>query len=109
MITNMWNQVKLICGNNHEKMYDMEINQSGKALNYICSKKIECNCINCISITDFEKVIKHISNEIETAEMNNQIADLTNVKFKINNINYKILKHKTNKILVEVLNKKSFK
>lgn len=101
MIKNLWNVVKIVCGNHGKDTPDMKIEQlSPKNIQYVCS------CCNAITVDDYDKVIKKISDEIENAEANGVDVNLKYMKWKQRNIDYKILCFKENKIIVSAVNRK---
>lgn len=104
MILNLWNLVVLRCVNHsEEKPHKMELKKTTHSIIYGCNKE---ECKNEISVDDFDKLISKLTKDIENAEFNNEIPDLTGNKYTIRGVIYKVAKYKTDYIVVDVLNKK---
>lgn len=104
MIKNLWNVVKIVCGNHDDSTPDLVINQlTPKKLQYKCN----CSgCRNAISVDDYDNAIKKISDEMEIAEFEGSSVDLKNMKWKSRGVDYKIICFKNDKIVVRAVNKK---
>lgn len=100
MIRNIWSSVKIVCAE-HTDTPKMEISQKQNYIQYVCPK-----CSNHISVDDFEKVIQFLTKKIEEAEFNDEIVDLTNVRWTARNIKYNVLCFKSDKIVVSADNRK---
>ena len=112
MIQNLWKDVKLVCGNcaTHTPLEP----KIAESLFYSCPKYYDFNrtpeeraCGNRISGVDYEKMILHISKQIEAATLNMEKIWLQGYTFKIKSIEFKILQHTDKEIVVSVLNKKA--
>ncbi len=117
VITDTWNDIKLVCCHRHEEPVTMTIQQGATSLFYACPKyhpenrdEDERACSNRISLDDYTKMLEHIHGIIVEAELKDEKINLTNHSWKTRNgIEYKILSHKGNKFTIEVLNKKAIR
>lgn len=100
MIKNIWNSVRIVCAD-HTDTPEMEISPKQKYIQYVCPK-----CNNHISADDFEKVIQFLMKKMEEAEFNDELVDLTNVKWTARKTEYKVLCFKNDKIVVSADNRK---
>lgn len=113
-ISGSWEKIKLLCGN-HEEPIEMVIHQGGASLFYSCPKYYPDNrtedekvCINRLSLKDFEtKLLGHINDLIVSAEINGEVLNLKHHKWKANGIEFEILEHTDDKIVVKMLNRKA--
>ena len=100
MIKNLWNVVKVVCGN-HRNTPELVLDRLNlNKMQYICE------CKNTISVDDYDKVIKKISDEMEKAEALGINTNLKNMKWRARNIDYKIICFKEDKIVVKAVNRK---
>jgi len=119
MITDMWKNVKFVCGNGHETEQEMYVRSSIDSIKqiedvfYACPKyrpenrtKGEQPCMNRISVAECEKILNMLADEIMRAEEEDRVIRLTNRKYETNVAKYRILKHDGDSIVVSVLNKK---
>lgn len=113
MIKNIWDTIEVYCGNGHDKLVKMEIQQGPHSLFYACPKyhpenrhEGERACNNRINLVDYEKMIDHISSILIDAEMNGRVEYLTGHTWSSNGIDFKIIAHDS-KIKVLMLSKKS--
>lgn len=105
MIKNLWNVVKVVCGNHGNNTPDMELtHHTQKVLQYSCTCP---DCRNSITVDDYDNVIKKISDEIETAEMEGDNVNLKNMRWKKRYIDYRVICFKEDKIVVTAINKKT--
>ena len=110
MISNLWGNIELYCGNQHEEPQLMTLQQHGKQLCYMCPKCFKDNradnelpCTNKISANDFEKMLAYIDKILTDSAMNGDEINLTNHQWKKNKLKLRILEH-DKKIKVEMLN-----
>lgn len=112
-IKNIWKEIEVYCGNGHNELVKMEIQQGPHSLFYACPKyhpenrtKDERACANRINLIDYEKMINHISDILIEAEMNDVVENLTGHSWSANGIDFKIISD-DDKIRVLMLSKKS--
>lgn len=112
MIQNLWKDIKIVCGNcvNNTPLEP----KVAESLFYSCPKYYDFNrgpedkpCGNRISGIDYERMVNYISKQIEEASLKMEKIWLQGQTFKIKNIEFKILTHTNNEIIVSVLNKKA--
>ena len=116
MIKNLWKIVKVYCGNDHDELVELEIENGMYQLFYACPKYKEQNrkenervCNNRISIDDYHTMINHVSDLIEEAELKNENLNLTNYIWKRKGTTFKIIEHSKEKIAITMLNKTAMK
>ena len=104
--------IHVYCGNNHQELEELKIEEGMYQLFYACPKyqmenrnPNEKACNNRISVDDYENMITHVSSMIEEAEMNNTMLDLTNVKWVKKNIEFTIFEHTKDSIKIFMKNK----
>lgn len=131
MVVNLWQRVRLFCGN-HEKdengyprMTPHEAASSATSrglygagvqnMFYACPRYYpdareegEPACRNHISMKEFENMLDYISGIIEKANRADEICDLTGLSWKSKTgTEFKVIKHTDEHIDVVCLNKKS--
>ena len=113
MIKNLWQTIELVCGNHAEPTIKLEP-KVAESLFYSCPKYYDFNrtpderaCGNRISGVDFERMVAHISEKLETAALNFEHIWLQGYTFKIKQLEFKILEHTDKKIVVSVINRKA--
>jgi hypothetical protein len=120
MIKGIWDMIEVYCGDKHkhgddcDKLPKLEIVQGVyNGYFYNCPKYRddrrepgELKCHNRISPVEYEKMIDHISNLLEEAEMNNEKINLVGHTWKSHGIKFEIFDHTENKIKVTMLNPK---
>lgn len=116
MVKNIWKMIKVYCGNNHDELLELQVENGMYQLFYACPRYHienrapgERACNNRISIDDYENMISTVSNLIEEAEMNNQTINLTNYKWTKKNIEFKIFEHTKDSIKIFMKNKVAIK
>lgn len=115
MIKNIWNTIEVYCNHRHEKPVKMEIQEGTHSLFYACPKyhaenrlDNEPTCPNRINLIDYEAMIDHISEILESSELNGEVTNLTNYCWVSKAIEFKVFEH-TDKIKLIMLNKKAVK
>ena len=113
MIKNIWNEIEVFCGNGHNELIKMEIQQGPHSLFYACPKyhpenrgENERACNNRINLVDYEKMIDHISDILIDAELDGRVEYLTGHSWSANGIDFKVVDH-SDKIRILMLSKKS--
>lgn len=128
MIVNLWQRVKLHCGNHDGDAPLMEPHAAAdsntarslygnSAMNmfYSCPKYYPENrgdgepcCRNHISMKEFETMLDKISGELEKAQKNDMTCDLKGLQWKSKSgVVYMVTKHKEDEIDVTCINTKS--
>lgn len=114
MITGMWKNVVLVCGNDHEEEQEMYIRQTEEDAFYACPKYNPENrtpderpCMNRISVAEMEHVLDAISEKIQQDEEDGGMCFLKNYAFETKVGKYKILEHQDGLLKIQVLNKKA--
>lgn len=110
-----WKYVKVVCGNHGDcHDIDMEIQQGPHSLFYACPKYYPENrsggeppCMNRINLIEYEKMLSDIAEVMIQAEMKGEVANLTNYNWEKKGIEYQILSHNDEKLVVKALNKKA--
>ena len=112
-----WKYVQVVCGN-HGDQNDiiMTIQQGPHSLFYACPKYFPDNrepeeppCVNRINLIDYEKMLSYIADVMVNAERNGEICNLTNYKWEKNGIQFMVLSHTDEKLIIKMFNKKSFR
>ena len=112
MIPKIWNKISIVCGcHKHPVPMEPHDGKDGKDMFYSCPKYYEENrdygekaCGNRLSIRDYEKIVKHISDILEETYKNRGTICLTGLKWKDNSIEYEVIEHSGSKIIVAVKN-----
>lgn len=111
LINGIWADITLVCGN-HEKPIEMNIQQGPHSPFYACPKYFEENrkedehkCANRLNLIEFEKMIDHINEMICLEAMESNTICLKNHAWKMKGIEYKILVHHEEKIVVQCINR----
>lgn len=117
MIKNLCDMIEVYCDNGHKepvRLYMKDGSDYGKDSFYACPKYYPENrtegeraCNNNLTITDYIKMVNYIDKTLTDAELNDEKLNLTNVKFKIGQVSYRIMEHTSRKIKVAVLNKRA--
>ncbi len=112
-IVNSWENIHFVCCHRHSKPQPMSILESAKAVFYACPKYFPDNrtegepaCNNAIFLNDAEKAVSAINDRLGRAAANDEEINLTNYRFSIDNVDYKVLKDVDGQMDVEVLNRK---
>lgn len=112
-VVNGWNNIRFMCCKNHDEPQVMDEMQTPKAIFYACPKYFPKNrkegepaCVNAIFINDAEKAVNKINDLLGEAAANDNEINLQNVRFTIDNVDYKILKDEGGKMDVAVENRK---
>ena len=118
MIKNLCDMIEIYCGHGHKDPIPMYMKDGagyGRDSFYACPKYYPENrdederaCNNNLPITEYIKLVDKIDKILTNAAMNDQEINLTNMKFKIGQVEYTIFKHTNRKIKVSVVNKKAF-
>lgn len=110
LINGMWAEVTLMCGN-HATPTNMVIQQGPHSLFYACPKYFEENrtadefkCANRLNLIEFEKMIDHINERLCTEAAMCNCINLTNHAWMAKGVEFKILVHYPNKIIVMCIN-----
>lgn len=112
-----WKYVKIVCGNHGSRNdIDMVIQQGPHSLFYACPKyytdnrnKDEVPCMNRINLIDYEKMLSYLADVMVQAERNGEVCNLKNYKWERNGIQYHVLEHTDEKLVVKMFNKKAFR
>ena len=115
IITGSWDDITLLCGNNHEEPVELVIQPGPSSLFYACPKyhaeyrsADERACNNRLSIEDFTKMLDHLHGVIIDAELNDQRIQLTNFNWKDRKGTvYKVINHNMDKLVISVYNKRA--
>lgn len=117
MIKNLCDLIEVYCDNGHAEpiaFYMKDGSDMNKDSFYACPKYYPENrteheraCNNNLTITDYLKMVDYIDKKITEAELNDEKMNLTNYKFKIGMVQYRIIEHSEKKIKVAVLNKRA--
>ena len=117
MIKNLCDMIEIYCGHGHDEpilMYMRDGSDFGKDSFYACPKyypenrnEFERACNNNLTITDYIKMVDYIDKKLTNAELNDEKIVMTNLKFKIGQVEYKVFEHTSKKIKVSVLNRKA--
>ena len=114
MISGMWKNVVLVCGNDHEIPQEMYVRQTDKDAFYACPKYYPENrdpderpCMNRISVAEMEHMLEVISEKIQQDEEEGGMCFLKNFTFETKVGKYKVLEHNADVLKIQVLNKKA--
>jgi len=117
MIKNLCDMIEIYCGHGHEEpvaMYMKSGSDSGKDSFYACPKYYPENrtpeeraCNNNLTITDYIKMVNYLDKTLTQAELNDEKLNLTNSRFKIGQVEYKVLEHTYTKLKIAVVNKRA--
>lgn len=107
MTSNLWKDIELYCGCDHNEQTKMSLIPSKKGYEYVCDKK-DCGCKNAISLRSFERMIDYLFDKLLDAEINGNIINFTNYKWRDRLISFQVIEHKST-FKISVLNKESFK
>ncbi len=120
MITNVWNNIRIFCGN-HGEDFSIEMTPhegaDGLDMFYSCPKyypenrtESERPCGNRITINEYKDMVEHLSKMIEDAEIQYQKLDLAGYKWRSKRgVAYMVFRHTKKHIDVLVYNKQAFK
>lgn len=115
MLLKSWNNIELICGNHTDEEIQMKIHEGkeGSSPFYACPRYVsiylksnERSCNNRLSITELEKLLKHLNEKAVNPDSPNN-NNLTGYTWSSRGIDYKVLEHKNGKFKVSVLNRKA--
>lgn len=111
-VIGLWSNVHLVCAN-HPNV-EMDILQGPTSMFYACKKYYPENreddekpCYNRVNLFDFERMLKHLSELLLSAEKNNEILNLTGQQWSCNGIDFNVLVHETDNLVVGVVNNKA--
>lgn len=110
MLTGIWKDIEIYCGNEHSELIKLEPRQGPLSLFYACPKyyeenrtELEHKCDNRISLNEYEALVEHISDKITDAELNDQILNLKGYCWKNKGVLYEVIEH-SKKIKIKVTN-----
>ena len=112
-ISGSWENTKLICKNHGEDLpNEMKLEQVGKKLVYLCPcyykenrKEGEKQCTNKLYLTDYEKMLEHVADEIIKGDQNGVLVNLKNHKWKNRKgARFHILKQTAEETLITMIN-----
>ena len=117
MITGMWKNMRLICGNPaHSSTETMFIRQTAEDVFYACPKYSPENrtmgekpCMNRISIHEAEKMLEKLSDKIQEEEENLGSFFAANYRFETRTARYRVLKQTPDELIIQVLNKRALR
>lgn len=115
MITGLWKNVRLVCGNpahsSHEYMF---LRETGEDVFYACPKynpenrdSSEKPCMNRISIAEAEKMLENLSEKIQQEEENHGAFFANNYRFETRIGKYRVMNHSPEDLIIMALNKRS--
>ena len=111
---NLWQDIEVYCGNNHEEKVKLQVQQGPFSLFYACPKyhpenrtDSERACPNRINLIDYEAMVLHVDDMLMKASLDNHSENMKNVKWKSKGIEYEIIDHTQDKITIMALNKRS--
>ena len=114
MITGIWRNLKIMCGNNHEEPQEMYVRQTDEDAFYCCPKYLPENrtpdeqpCMNRLSVYEIDKLLDNVAEEIQKEEDENGVAFIKNRRFHSKNVDYKILEYTDTDMVIEAMNKKA--
>lgn len=114
MISGMWRNVCLICGNQHEEQQIMYVRQTEDDAFYACPKYYPENrepdeqpCMNRISVTEMEHVFDALCEKKLSDEEDGGECYLKNYAFQTKVGKYKVLDEKDGSLTIQALNKKA--
>ena len=114
MLTGAWENTKLVCGNHPETgdLPEMQMEPTAHTLFYGCPKSSICNCNddetpckNRLSIYEYEKMLDHVASVIAEAEMEDEIPNLRNYKWRRKGLSFRVLEHDGDKMIISVVDK----
>ena len=113
MVTGIWNNVRLICGNHPEgEQHEMAIVSGPHSLFYACPKydalnrtEDEPTCYNRLNLIDYEKMLNHISNEFVKADANDEVVNLSHHKWKDKTREFEVLRHTQDEIVIRFIDR----
>lgn len=119
MIKGLCAMIDLYCGNDHENpipFYMRDGAGMGRDSFYACPKyypenrdKDERACNNNLTITDYLKMVNYLDKILTKAELDGEQLNLTNIKFKIGQVEFTVFEHSGKHIRISVVNKKAIK
>lgn len=112
MIKNLWQKVRIFCGNGHDEPIEMVLNNFGKTPFYSCPNYYEKNraeneraCANRINLDDYEGIVMKLSDILSESSVSDNYTnyeyDYRGLRAKIH---VKIVKYSTTEIRLEVTN-----
>ena len=104
-ITGFWGSVTFYCKLHPEQ--PMQLMSGVHGAYYGCHKELG-NCKNRITLNEAEKCLQRLMNVITEASEKGDMINITNYKFTIKGIEYKVLSHDTDndRVEISVYNKK---
>jgi hypothetical protein len=117
MVKNIWKNIHIYCGC-HKPLTNIKMmpheGTEGRDMFYSCPKYYPENreygekaCGNRISITDYKKMVEHISDILEDAMQSRAQIDLTGMSWSSNGIDFTIQKHDRDYIEVAIINRRT--
>ena len=115
MVQNIWNKTQIVCACHGEEYPKMEPRVGSKSVFYACPKYYPENrdpgdriaCMNNIDDVIMEKILEKISEEISEQMQDGQTPFIKNVKFKIRDVECKVVAQDDNGITVAVKNRRA--
>ena len=116
-ITGIWKDITIVCGC-HERPVKMIIQEGPSSLFYSCPRyypenrnENESACANRINLIDYEEMVNHISTLIVNAQQEDEQLNLEGFRFKNEkgDIEFRIIEHKNNSIIVSMVSKKALR
>lgn len=114
MITGMWKNLRIICGNDHDEPQEMYVRQTEEDAFYCCPKyspenrdEFERPCMNRISVAEVEKALDMIDKKIQDEEEQAGQAFVKNYKFSTRVCTCKVLEANGLDLTLRMLNKKA--
>lgn len=111
-VIGLWSNIHLVCANHPQ--VEMEIAQGPVSMFYACRKYYPENrdddekpCYNRVSLTDFERMLDYLSEMLLEAERNNEMLNLVGKQWSGNGIDFCVLVHETDRLVISVLNNKA--
>ena len=121
MLSNFWNGISFYCMNEqHEKPIHM-VYKEGNSLFFACPKymladeqhpdgheRFESACPNRLSYVDAEKIVRMLSDQVQETMSNDEFCNFTGYRFKLRNIQVRVLNYTDGDIRIGILNKGAF-
>lgn len=103
MIRDSWKLLHLFCGK-HEKLEELCMETTSRGIFYVCPhKKAGRPCMTQITQDEYEAILLYLSNMIVQAEMDGEVLDITNTKWRVKKrILCQVLLYETDRIHVLV-------
>lgn len=114
MISGLWKNIKIYCGNNHEELIELEPKEGPLSMFYACPKYYEHNrkehekkCGNRISLKEYEDAVEYIVELLSEAEKNDELLNLYGYKWKKRGVNFEIFEHTSTSIKIKITSEKA--